>query len=82
MKEVHYLIKQLKDKKRPGYDNITGEVIKEILIKAIRFLTFIINGVFHLNHFPSQWKVDQIILILKPGKTPDHASSYKPISLL
>ena len=82
MKEVHYFITQLKDKKTPGYDNINSKIIKELPIKAIRFLTIIINAVFHLNHFPSQWKVAQIILILKPGRISDHASSYRPISLL
>ena len=55
MKEVHYFIKQLKDKKTPGYDNINSKIIKELPIKAIRFLTIIINAVFRLNHFPSQW---------------------------
>ncbi|KAH0813919.1 hypothetical protein GEV33_008872 [Tenebrio molitor] len=28
------------------------------------------------------WKVAQIIMILKPGKKPEHVSSYRPISLL
>jgi hypothetical protein len=34
------------------------------------------------GYFPAQWKVAQIILILKPGKPPNELTSYRPISLL
>jgi hypothetical protein len=34
------------------------------------------------GHFPAQWKVAQIILILKPGKSLNDPTSYRPISLL
>jgi hypothetical protein len=33
------------------------------------------------GYFLAQWKVAQIILILKPGK-PNELTSYRPISLL
>jgi hypothetical protein len=34
------------------------------------------------GYFPVQWKVTQIIMILKPGKPLEEASLYRPISLL
>jgi hypothetical protein len=34
------------------------------------------------GYFAAQWKVAQIILILKPGKPPEELTSYWPISLL
>jgi hypothetical protein len=34
------------------------------------------------GYFPAQWKVAQIILILKPGKPPNELTSYRPISTL
>jgi hypothetical protein len=34
------------------------------------------------GYFSAQWKVAQIILILKPGKPPNQLTSYWPISLL
>jgi hypothetical protein len=39
-------------------------------------------AVLLLNYFPSQWKVAQIILILKRGKHPYALTSYRSISLL
>jgi hypothetical protein len=33
-------------------------------------------------YFPAQWKIAQIILILKPGKSPHELSFYWPINLL
>jgi hypothetical protein len=34
------------------------------------------------GYFPAQWKVAQIILILKPGKLPNELTPRQPISLL
>jgi hypothetical protein len=34
------------------------------------------------GYFPAQWKVAEIILILKPGKPPNELISYRPINLL
>jgi hypothetical protein len=33
-------------------------------------------------YFPAQWKVAQIILILKPGIPLNELTSYRPINLL
>ncbi|GBP19826.1 Probable RNA-directed DNA polymerase from transposon X-element [Eumeta japonica] len=35
-----------------------------------------------LQFIPPQWKVAQIIMLLKPGKQPEDPKSYRPISLL
>jgi hypothetical protein len=34
------------------------------------------------GYFPAQWKVSQIITILKPGKPTNEVTSYRPIILL
>jgi hypothetical protein len=34
------------------------------------------------GYFPGQWKVSQIITILKPRKPAEEAKSYRPVSLL
>jgi hypothetical protein len=50
-------------------------------IIGIKYLTQLFNAVLLKGYFPAQWKVAQIILILKPGK-PNVVTFYRPISLL
>jgi hypothetical protein len=49
---------------------------------GIKYLTQIFNAALLIGYFPAQWKVAQIILLLKPGKPPNELTSYRPISLL
>jgi hypothetical protein len=51
-------------------------------IIGIKYLTQLFNAVLLKGYFPAQWKVAQIILILKPGKPPNELTPYPPISLL
>jgi hypothetical protein len=46
---------------------------------CIQHLTQLFNAILLRVYFPTQWKVAQIILILKPGKPPHQLSSYRPI---
>jgi hypothetical protein len=80
--EVLSVIKNLKPTTAPGYDLITGKVLQELPLLAIQFLTQILNASTLIGYFPTQWKVEKIILHLKPGKSPNDPSSYRPISLL
>jgi hypothetical protein len=66
----------------PGYDLITGKLLKELPRKGIRAITQIYNAIFRLEYFPCHWKIGQIIMIAKPGKNPSEPTSYTPISLL
>jgi hypothetical protein len=50
--------------------------------KGIVHLTTICNAVIRTGYFPVQWTVAQIIMIPKPGKLLDEASSCRLISLL
>jgi hypothetical protein len=68
-------------KKFPGYDLITGQILKELPIIGTKYLTQLFNTILLLNYFPTQWKVAQIILILNTGKPPHDLSSYQPISI-
>ena len=75
-------INKLRTPKAPGYDLITGRILKELPHVGIKAITFIFNSVLKTGYFPVQWKVFQIITILKPGKPAEEVSSYRPISLL
>jgi hypothetical protein len=48
----------------------------------MRAITQLFNGILRTGHYPNQWKVSQVIPILKPAKPPEEAQSYRPISLL
>lgn len=80
--EIKETIKQLHSKKSPGHDLITGKILKELPDITIRLISFIFNAIIRLSHYPSQWKIAQIILIQKPDKPAEEVTSYRPISLL
>lgn len=82
-KELAYEIRtNINPKKTPGFDLITGEVLKQLPKKAIIKLTHLINASFRLRYVPRMWKVSEVIMIPKSGKPPHEVSSYRPISLL
>ena len=65
-----------------GFDLITGEVLQQLLRKAIVKITNLINAAFRLKYVPRLWKVAEVIMIPKPGKPQHDAALYRPISLL
>lgn len=81
--EVEHIIQyQLNLKKAPGYDLITGKIIRELPHEGLKMITMLFNAIIRLGYFPTQWKVAQIILVPKPGKPAEIITSYRPISLL
>lgn len=80
--QVKKEISCLKSKKSPGYDLIVASLLKHLPHQAAVKLTTIFNAALRLKYMPSLWKVAEIIMIPKPGKSPNEASSYRPISLL
>lgn len=81
--EVMFEIKNnLNPKKAPGFELITGKILKQFPKKAVSKLTNLINASIRLKYVPSVWKVAEIIMLHKPGKPPNEVKSYRPISLL
>lgn len=82
-KEVAEQIRShLNPNKAPGFDLITGQILKHLPRKGITMLTYLFNAAFRLRFVPSCWKVAEVIMLLKPGKQPNDVKSYRPISLL
>lgn len=73
---------EINPKKSPGFDLITGKILKELPEQALRVILFIFNAILRIGYFPEQWKVAKVILINKPGKNATELQSYRPISLL
>jgi hypothetical protein len=55
--EVQDIINSLHPKKSSGYNLITGNILKELPIIEIKYLTQLFNAVLLTGYFPSQWKV-------------------------
>jgi hypothetical protein len=64
-----------------GYDLITGKILKEVPIIRIKYLIQLFSAILLKGYFPAQWRIEQVILILKPGKFPNELS-YQPTGLL
>jgi hypothetical protein len=79
-------VRNTKHKQRPnkssGYDLITGKLLQELPEPGMRAITQLYNGILRTGHYPNQWKISQIISILKLGKAQEETQSYLSISLL
>lgn len=80
--EVSETISRINVKKAPGPDQITGSIIKNAPPLLIDHLLVLFNAILATQHFPSQWKLSKLFVLLKAGKPPTQPNSYRPISLL
>lgn len=78
--ELTQAISSLKDRKKPGPDNIMSEFLKHLGPVATETLLKLMNQIWK-QHIPAIWKKSIIIPILKPGKSADNLHNYRPISL-
>jgi hypothetical protein len=53
--EVHAIINRLRSNKFPGYDLITGQILKALPSIGLQFLTQLFNAALTLGYFPAQW---------------------------
>lgn len=69
--------------KAPGYDNITGKILRKSWNHINIYLQDIINNSLMTGIFPEPWKKAELIIIPKGGdKDLSVTKSYRPISLL
>lgn len=80
--EIQKIIRSLKPFKAPGIDSIQNVLLKNLPIAAIAWLTNVFNKCLSLSYWPKNFKMAKVIPILKAGKPPTDATSYRPISLL
>ena len=69
-------------KKSPGPDRITSDMLRELPARGIIYLTKLVNVSFWLKYVPEIFKKADVIMVAKPGKSPEQVESYRPISLL
>lgn len=81
--EIKKIIKDcISAKKAPGFDLITGNILKNLTRKSLVKICHLMNASFRLKYVPQLWKVAEVLMIPKPGKPPNETTSYRPISLL
>ena len=80
--ELQKAIEDLEKDKAFGADEIHNQFLIHLPQTKLHELLGIINRIWRKGEFPKDWKLAQIIPILKPGKEAQNVSSYRPISLL
>ena len=82
LRELEEVLKKMKEKKAPGPDGITNEMLKHLSPGAKRTLLRIYNQSWSTGTVPTIWKEAVIRPIPNKGKEKRDPSSYHPISLL
>ncbi|GBM35555.1 putative RNA-directed DNA polymerase from transposon X-element, partial [Araneus ventricosus] len=80
--EVIDFIKILKPNKSPGLDQISNRMLKNLPLKFILYLTFLMNVLMQNCYFPKCWKTAVVVPIPKPNSDLSLPQNYHPISLL
>ena len=75
------IIKNLKNSKTCGVDNIDSFVLKLACEDLTPGITHIINLSIEHKHFPSLWKNSKVIPLFKKDEATN-PKSYRPVSLL
>ncbi|KAI5748892.1 hypothetical protein M8J76_002949 [Diaphorina citri] len=80
--ELGEVISHMKLKKAPGPDSIPAEIVKEIYLEFPQMVLKVMNRCLRHGEFPAEWKSTKLVLIPKPGASPDGSVKYRPICLL
>ena len=81
--EVRQVLEGFKDKKGPGPNGITNEIVKTVFKAIPKTMTQLYNEFLRTGHFPEKLKIAKVLMIVKPGREEaSDPSMYRPISLL
>ena len=80
IQELHHALKNLK-KSAMGRDKIQNEMLTNLNNNNRLTLLMVLNRMFNTSYVPLDWKEALVVPIPKPGKPPEVADSYRPISL-
>ena len=79
--EINNTIHLLKNRKSPGEDTITNEMIKHGGEKLHKEIIKLIKQIFQESRIPDDWKTSIVIPIFKKGDK-QNPNNYRPINLL
>nr|KAG5704148.1 hypothetical protein BaRGS_009678 [Batillaria attramentaria] len=81
MTELNDAVRTLKEKKSPGPDKVTNEMLEHLGTKAKAKLLAVFNNSWKTGHVPQSWREADMVPIHKKGKDRAKVDSYRPISL-
>lgn len=79
--DIVKIITSFKNKPSSGHDDLSINIVKQVMPTIIKPLVHLINSSFISSYFPDELKVAKVIPIFKKGETKD-PSCYRPVSLL
>ena len=80
--EVTNTLQRVYDDKAPGPDGVPNVAFKAAVRAKPQMFTDMYSACLREGVFPSRWKLQRLVLLLKPGKEPDQPSSYRPLCML
>ena len=82
LQELNAAVRRLKNRKSPGKDGVTNEMIKNLGSHSKQKLLDIFNQSWRTGFFPCAWKEAILVPVPKKGKNRHSKNGYRPISLL
>lgn len=79
--ELKLALSQSRCRKAPGEDRVTNEFLKFLPFSGKKTILALFNTVWKSGEVPRGWRHAIVTPILKAGKDPQLASSFRPISL-
>ena len=80
--ELQNSLKNLKNAKAAGLDEILTEEIKNFGPVTTQWVLSLLNACGRTHRLPRLWRQARVVALLKPGKDPSSPKSFRPISLL
>ena len=80
LEELDHALHQVRDS-APGMDGITATMLSHLPPEGKQVLLRLLNNFWCSADFPDSWHQQLLLPILKPGKPPESAASYRPIAL-
>lgn len=80
--EIEYSITKIKNKKAPGLDDVTREVLQAIFAVAPEKILHMLNELLDKGMYPKEWKITRLTLIKKTGRSGHSPKDYRPICLV
>uniref|UniRef100_A0ABD2X0I8 Reverse transcriptase domain-containing protein n=1 Tax=Trichogramma kaykai TaxID=54128 RepID=A0ABD2X0I8_9HYME len=82
LEELRGAAARIRDGAAPGPDGVPNRALKlAVAVLPDAFLQ-VYSACLSGGVFPSPWKRQRLVLLLKPGKPPDAPSSYRPLCML